>query len=67
MIQKVLTLLVSMKFMAMVAATWLFAVGTLSENGWVMIILTVVGMKEAGKMASAYRDIKTAHLAKVKK
>lgn len=64
MIDKLKILAVSLKFYSLVAATWLFAVGTLSENGWIMIVLPIVGMKEASKLAGHYRDIK---LGKVKK
>lgn len=53
-LQKIFALFTSMKFMASVASTWLFYEGLLSENGWVMIILSVVGMREAGKIAQAY-------------
>ncbi len=48
--------LISLKFLSWLAATALFAKGTLSENGWIMVILSVVGFKEAGKLAGAYRD-----------
>lgn len=58
MLEKLKSLAVSLKFYSFVAATALFACGTLSESGWITVILTVVGMKEGGKIVSAYRDIK---------
>lgn len=62
--QKLLNLFVSMKFMASVVATWLFYDNYLSENGWVMIILSVVGMREAGKIATAYNSRAVAKAGK---
>lgn len=55
---KLMAMAVSLKFYSFVAATWLFALGTLSESGWITVILTIVGMKEGGKLMSTYRDIK---------
>lgn len=65
--EKVLRLLVSMKFLSWTVSTVLFAKGILSENGWIMVILTVVGMKEAHKMANAYRYVAVAKNKGVKK
>lgn len=62
--QKLLNLCVSMKFMAAVVSTWLFYESLLSENGWVMIILSVVGMREASKIAGAYAASKKGYPGK---
>lgn len=58
MIDKLKVMAVSLKTYSFIAATWLFAAGTLSESGWVTVVLTIVGMKEGSKAISAYRDIK---------
>lgn len=58
MIEKVKKELVSVKFLLFCISTILFAKGVLTENGWIMIALSVVGFKEAGKLAVAYRDVK---------
>jgi hypothetical protein len=59
MVDKIKILLVSLKFHAFVVSSALFAYGTLSESGWLTVVLYVVGMKEGGKLLAAYRDIKT--------
>jgi hypothetical protein len=60
MIDKIKRELVSVKFLSLCVSTILFVKGVLSEGGWTMLTLSVIGMKESGKLFSAYKDIQVA-------
>lgn len=63
-ISKVFQSLTSVKFFLIILSTWLFYIDKLSESGWLMMVLSVTGLRVMNEMATAYKDIQVAKNAK---
>ncbi len=64
---KIFESLTSVKFFLICLSTWLFYIDKLSESGWLMLILSVTGMRVANELSAIYKDVRIAQIAKAKK
>lgn len=66
-IAKLFESLTSVKFFLICLSTWLFYIDKLSESGWLMLILSVTGMRVANELSAVYKDVRIAQIEKAKK
>lgn len=57
-IAKIFESLTSVKFFLICLSTWLFYLGKLTEAGWLMVVLSVTGMRVANQLAAIYQGAK---------
>lgn len=57
-LSKIFESLTSVKFFLICLSTWLFYLGKLTESGWLMVVLSVTGMRVANQLAAIYSGAK---------
>lgn len=55
---KVLNSIISVKFMVICLATWLFYIDKLNQDGWVLMVLSTTGLRLVNEVAAVYKDIR---------
>lgn len=59
-LHKFLNAVVSVKFFVIMLSTAMFVMDKLSENGWIMMVLTTTGLRLFNEMGAIVKDVQMA-------